>query len=691
MKYLLTFLLGLLAPGLGTAQFSIEQILSAPFPTQLTAASWEETLAWVFNDRGVRNVFIATGPDLATVRPLTDFAEDDGVEIGDLTFTPDDRYLLYVRGNTPNRGGEAANPAQLPAPPERTLYLADLDGGTTRNLGPGYGPVVAPAGDRLLFRRSGKVWLANLADTTQAPRQLFDLRGGENALRWRPDGTQVAFVSSRGDHSFIGIYDFATDRVTFPDPSADIDSEPVWSPDGSRLAYVRRPNVRVRPPFTPQREGYPWSIRVLDVATATVEEVWRAEPGPGSVFIGNLPVVENKLWWAAGDQIVFPWERGGWIRLYALDLASGTTRLLTPGDGEVENVTLSKDRRTLFYSSNSGDAERRHLWRTEIASGRATQLTAGDGVEWSPVQIVNGSLALLRSTAQRPAWPHILRTRGPEPIAETYFPADFPTSLVTPTTITVTATDGMEVPAQLFLPPGHTADREYPAAIFLHGGSRRQMLPAFHYSQYYSHAYALNQYLASRGFVVMALNYRSGIGYGLEFREAEAYGITGASEVRDLIGAGEYLRDRADVAGDRIGLWGGSYGGYLTAHGLAQRGDLFAAGVDIHGVHNWNDELPTFASWYDSTRYDQIGQLAYRSSPEYYVDGWENPVLFIHGDDDRNVPFSETVHLLEKLRERGVATEQLIFPDEVHGFLLHRNWLAAYRATAAFLERHLRE
>ncbi len=132
-------------------------------------------------------------------------------------------------------------------------------------------------------------------------------------------------------------------------------------------------------------------------------------------------------------------------------------------------------------------------------------------------------------------------------------------------------------------------------------------------------------------------------------------------------------------------------GPHLTAHGLAQRSDLFAAGVDIHGVHNWNDELPTFNPWYDSTRYDQIGQLAYRSSPEYYVDGWENPVLFIHGDDDRNVPFSETVHLLEKLRERGVDTEQLIFPDEVHGFLLHRNWLAAYRATAAFLERHLRE
>jgi dipeptidyl aminopeptidase/acylaminoacyl peptidase len=217
------------------------------------------------------------------------------------------------------------------------------------------------------------------------------------------------------------------------------------------------------------------------------------------------------------------------------------------------------------------------------------------------------------------------------------------------------------------------------------------MLEGFHYSSYYSNAYALNQYFASQGYIAMALNYRSGIGYGLEFREAEDYGVSGASEVRDLMGAGEYLRDRPDVDGKRIGLWGGSYGGYLTAHGLSQRSDLFAVGVDIHGVHNWNTELPTFASWYDSTHYEKIAQLAFQSSPMHFVDGWEDPVLFIHGDDDRNVPFSETVDLIEALRKKEVHFEQLVFPDEVHGFLLHRNWLNAYRATFEFMDRYLTE
>jgi dipeptidyl aminopeptidase/acylaminoacyl peptidase len=213
------------------------------------------------------------------------------------------------------------------------------------------------------------------------------------------------------------------------------------------------------------------------------------------------------------------------------------------------------------------------------------------------------------------------------------------------------------------------------------------MLLGFHYSQYYSNAYALNQYFASKGYVVLSLNYRSGIGYGFEFREALNYGAAGASEVKDLLGAGQYLKSRNDVDGSKIALWGGSYGGYLTAHGLAQASNLFACGVDIHGVHNWNTEIPTFAPWYDYAKYPAIAKKALESSPVYYIKGWKNPVLMIHGDDDRNVPFSESVNMAEMLRKQGVHVEQLVLPDEVHSFLLYGNWLKAYTATFEFVER----
>ena len=130
--------------------------------------------------------------------------------------------------------------------------------------------------------------------------------------------------------------------------------------------------------------------------------------------------------------------------------------------------------------------------------------------------------------------------------------------------------------------------QKHPALVFMHGGSRRQMLLGWHYMDYYNNAYGMNQYLANQGYVVLSINYRSGIGYGLNFREPANYGAGGASEFHDVEGAGLYLRTRADVDPARIGLWGGSYGGYLTALGLARDSALFAAGVDFHGVHDWS-------------------------------------------------------------------------------------------------------
>jgi dipeptidyl aminopeptidase/acylaminoacyl peptidase len=204
---------------------------------------------------------------------------------------------------------------------------------------------------------------------------------------------------------------------------------------------------------------------------------------------------------------------------------------------------------------------------------------------------------------------------------------------------------------------------------------------------YYSNAYALDQYFANHGYIVLSVNYRSGIGYGLDFREALNYGATGASEFNDVIGAGLFLKSRSDVDPKRIGVWGGSYGGYLTALALARASDLFAAGVDFHGVHNWNTEIPNFTPSYDPKVQTDAARIAWESSPLASVDTWRSPVLLIHGDDDRNVPFVETVHLVEALRRQHVDFETLIFANEIHDFLLYRHWVEAYQATAAFFAK----
>jgi len=302
-------------------------------------------------------------------------------------------------------------------------------------------------------------------------------------------------------------------------------------------------------------------------------------------------------------------------------------------------------------------------------------------------------VAFLASDARRPGHARISvgggegRAMAPQTLPDA-FPAD---RLVEPEPVTLSGADGKRVRGQLFMPPEAEAGDRRPAVLFLHGGSRRQMLLGWHYMRYYHNSYAMNQYLAGQGYVVLSLNYRSGIGYGLEFREARRWGARGASELADVLGAGLWLRNRPEVDGDRIGLYGGSYGGYLTALGLARASDLFAAGADFHGVHDWNIEfefdrrdLP-----YAVDSLESVQQLAWRSSPMAWTDTWTSPVLFVHGDDDRTVPFRESVRLAERLRARGVSFEEFVIPGDVHDFLVHRHWVEAYRRTAAFFRREL--
>jgi dipeptidyl aminopeptidase/acylaminoacyl peptidase len=337
--------------------------------------------------------------------------------------------------------------------------------------------------------------------------------------------------------------------------------------------------------------------------------------------------------------------------------------------------------------------DRRHVWKVSPASDHPSTVSSGTGIELAPVFASdNRTVLVLHSDSQTPMRPAVLSSKGElRDLAPDSLPADFPSrALVTPQQVILSSTDGMPIYAQLFLPPNAGDGARHPAIVFFHGGSRRQMLLGWHYMFYYSNSYAMNQYLASRGYIVLSVNYRSGIGYGLDFREALNYGAAGASEFNDVLGAGLYLRNRPDVDSRRIGLWGGSYGGYLTALGLSRASDIFAAGVDIHGVHDWNTEIPNFLSSYKPNERSDSARLAWESSPLSSVSTWRSPVLLIQGDDDRNVPFAEMVDLVEALRKQGVSFEQLVFPDEIHDFLLHRTWLAAYRAASDFFDRHFK-
>jgi dipeptidyl aminopeptidase/acylaminoacyl peptidase len=673
MRYFAVLLCALSLSAAQQAPFTIEQALSAAFPSELTAAPVGGMVAWVSNVRGVRNILIAGPPDYRA-RSITAYQADDGQEIQNLAWAPDASAIAYVRG-----GPE--NPTLNPAGPSRDVWVISLNGGQPRKISDGSSPSFAPKGNRIAYLRSGQIWLAP-ADGSAPPAQAFHDSGRCTKPVWSPDGSRFAFSSIRGDHSFVGVFDLASGRVRFLNPSTANDGDPAWAPDGRSVAFIRIPSTGLRQPRQAMRTGEPWSIHIASPETGEGREIWRAREGVGSVF--RQVTAGSQLLWSADGRIAFPWEGDGWTHLYSVSAAGGDAALLTPGGFEVEDVALAPGGRELVFSSNQSDLDRRHLWRVAISGGAPAAVTSGSGIECLPAVASDGAVAFMRSNARRPVHAAILigsstaRELDPNSI-----PADFPErNMVEPQAVTFQSADGLTLHAQLFLPPSKTAGRA-PAVVFFHGGPRRQMMLGWHPMRYYFNAYALNQYLANSGYIVLSVNFRSGIGYGMEFREAEGYGASGASDYNDVRAAATYLRTRADVDPSRVGAWGGSYGGFLTAMALARNSDLFRAGVDFHGVHNWATELnipPTEPDY----------KIAFDSSPMAFVKTWRSPALLIHGDDDPDVQFNQTVMLASALRKQGVAVQELILPNESHEFLLHSSWVRTYKAAIEFLNKSLR-
>ena len=349
--------------------------------------------------------------------------------------------------------------------------------------------------------------------------------------------------------------------ISIPRPTS------ICSPSGPTTATASRspasPAAACACPASLTAKASPGPSASPRVDTGQGREIWRANAGPGSVFRGIT--ADHQFMWTAGDRIVFPWEAGGWTHLYSISANGGKPELLTPGRFEVEDVALSPGRRRGRLLLEPG----RHrspssLEGLDQPAARLRPSPPAKASKPSRRRPPTGAIAFLRSDARRPlhvaigdqdldpsrrfprppTWSRRSRSSSPAPTAS-LFTASFPSAAA--------------------------PCRPLPAIVFFHGGSRRQMLLGWHHMYYYSNAYALNQYLANPGYIVLSVNYRSGIGYGLNFREALNYGANGGSEYNDVLGAGLYLRSRPDVDPARIGVWGGSYGGYLDRHGPGPR------------------------------------------------------------------------------------------------------------------------
>ncbi|WP_345951113.1 alpha/beta fold hydrolase [Mucilaginibacter sp. PAMB04274] len=672
-------------------KFSLNQVLSYPFPTELTSSEQGSKIAVAINEEGKRNVYVAEGPSFK-LRKLTNYNTDDGQEISSLSISPDGNFVVFVRGgdHSSNEGSVPVNPAFDPAGTKVQVWSIAFAGGEAKALSEGDYPAISTKSNQVAFIKNSQVWIAPIDGSVPA-KSLFTARGSSSSVKWSPDSEKLAFVSARTDHSFIGIYSGAGKPIQWIAPSFARDGQPRWSPDGTHMAFIRTPGTGSVPDSILARKHQPWAIWTADLNTGKATQVWKAP----ATLAGSMPTTDGgaNLNWAAGNRIVFVSYHDGWPHLYSVPSTGGQPLLLTPGNFMVEQVMLSADGKSVLFSANKGtekqDIDRRHIGRVAVDKAAMEMLTAGNGIEAYPVLTGDGNtIVYLSSTAQRPLVPAVMDVRKKKValIGEELIPGNFPKQMVAPRQVVFKAPDGIEVHGQLFEPVG--VKGKSPAIVYVHGGPQRQMVLGWHFMDYYSIDYALNQYLASMGFTVLSVNYRLGVGYGYEFHKPAQGGATGAIEYQDIKAAGDWLAAQPNIDAKRIGIYGGSYGGFLTAMALAKNSDRFAAGVDIHGVHNWV-RTPATQSPEKAPDAEEALKVARQSSPVNWIDGWKSPVLFIHADDDRNVAYSQTVDLIRRFENKGMPYEFLAIPDDTHHWMKYSNAVTVSEATAEFLKRKL--
>lgn len=453
---------------------------------------------------------------------------------------------------------------------------------------------------------------------------------------------------------------------------------PFWSEDG-RYAVV---NIRA------EDNKDRW-IMLLDPETGTLslldrqrDEAWVAGPGIGGRWGGSIG------WMPDNRRIWFQSEETGYSHLYTVDVVTGERKALTSGRFEVYMPQLSRDKKTWYFHTNEVHPGERHFYSMPLEGGRRTQITSmegGNNVVMSPDE---RTLAVRFSTPTRPWEVYLMDNKpGAEARRITHSLSDdfVAYNWREPEVITFPAADGAEVPARLYRPDPAVNNRA--AVIFVHGAGYLQN--AHKWWSNYFREFMFHNMLVDMGYTVLDIDFRGSAGYGRDWRTG-IYRHMGGLDLSDHVDGARFLMREHGVEPGRIGIYGGSYGGFITLMALFNHPDVFAAGAALRSVTDWAHYNHGYTSNILNTPVED--SLAYvRSSPIYFAEGLEGALLMCHGMVDDNVHFQDIVRLTQRLIELGKENWELaVYPVERHAFTRPDSWTDEYKRILKLFEDNLR-
>ncbi len=510
-------------------------------------------------------------------------------------------------------------------------------------------------------------------------------------LVWSPGGGRLACALREGEACDLVAVDVATGRVLWRTRTPDWEYGPDWVGEG-RLTFGRASVDAMR------RE---WVIADLESGEEVLVERHESAKGFG---VHVPPVVAPD-----GGAIAYTWPVEGWTHVVLYDVASGARKVLMPGQHEdlgteTERPRFSPDGRHLAFASSRGDLRQRHIWRYDREAGGApVQVSHAPGTQCEPMWSPDGrAIACIACGPRSSPEVAVVAAGGGE---ETAWTASMPAAwarepVVEPEHVVLTSGDGMRVHADLFLPATLDRSARHPALVFVHGGPSRQMRCGWHPMHSYAVFYAFNQLLLQRGYVVISIDYRGGTGYGLDYEQGN-YLQFAQGDLADCVAAADHVKALPFVDPERVGIWGLSYGGYMTLAALTKRPDVFAMGINIAGI--W--DMEQWAKWrwnrtpghpvyfvrrWDGPKADGNAEIYRQISPRNFADGLRAPLLNLHGTADANVDFAQLDEIVRDCTAKGKDFAALYYPDESHMFTRRDTWEDAFGRMVAAFDRYLR-